>query len=160
MLTINMISVGALKESYHKMACEEYKKRLASFCKITEQTLYAEQLPQNPSEAQIAAALEAEGEAIIKALSPRAYKIAMCIEGKRFSSEALAGRFEQIEVSGLSEIDFIIGSGRGLSPSVKDSCNLILSVSDFTFSHQMMRPLLYEIIYRSISIRHGGKYHK
>ena len=58
------------------------------------------------------------------------------------------------------ELVLIIGSSHGLAPRVKAAADFRLSVSALTFPHQLMRVLLLETVYRSLSILHGGKYHK
>ena len=91
--------------------------------------------------------------------SPRAYKIALCVEGKQLSSEELAAKLEQVSAVS-SDIIFVIGSSYGLSPRVKQACDLRLSVSKLTFPHQLMRVLLAEAVYRALNIVKGTKYHK
>ena len=74
-------------------------------------------------------------------------------------SVALASKLGEFSDE-CGKIAFIIGSSHGLSPIVKSKSDLKLSVSKLTFPHQLMRPLLYEIIYRSYTILAGKKYHK
>ena len=159
MLTVKIITVGTLKESYWRDALAEYKKRLSAYCRVEEINLKESRVADDPSPAQIAAALEVEADAMMPHLTPRAYKIALCVEGKQFSSEALAARIEAAQ-STASEIVLVIGSSHGLSPRVKAACDLRLSVSELTFPHQLMRVMLLEILYRCMSILHGSRYHK
>ena len=159
MLNVKLITIGTLKESYLREAAEEYKKRLGAYCKFTEVNLSEVKLSDKPSQKEIDAALEAEGKQILAAMSPRAYKIALCVEGKQLSSEQLAQKIEQISQT-HGEICLVIGSSFGLAPSVKSACDLRLSVSALTFPHQLMRVLLLEVLYRSFSILKGTKYHK
>ena len=126
---------------------------------ITLGTLKEERLSDNPSEGEIKQALEKEAAKIFSEIPPRAYKIAMCVEGKQLSSEELAERLE--DISGrYSDVCFIIGSSHGLADSVKNSCDMRLSVSKLTFPHQLMRVLLFEAVYRGFNIMKGTKYHK
>ena len=92
MLNVKLITIGTLKESYLREAAEEYKKRLGAYCKFTEVNLAEVKLSDKPSQKEIDAALETEGKQILAAMSPRTYKIALCVEGKQFSSEALSSR--------------------------------------------------------------------
>ena len=159
MIQVTVITVGNLKESYWREAVAEYEKRLRSFCKPTMVQLKEARLPENPSDGEIKTALEDEGKRILEAMPPRSFRIALCIEGKQFSSEELAQKLENATAQS-STVCLVIGSSHGLSEEVKQSCDLRLSVSRLTFPHQMMRPLLLEVLYRSFSILHGSKYHK
>ena len=103
--------------------------------------------------------LEKEADAILAAIPPRAYTVALCVEGRQRSSEQLATLLEDA-MSRSSDLCLVIGSSHGLSPRVKKAANYRLSVSALTFPHQLMRVLLLETVYRSLSILHGSKYHK
>ena len=159
MLTVRLITVGTLKESYLREAADEYKKRLSAFCRVEEVALKEIKLPDAPSAGQIASALEAEGEEILSQMPPRSFKIVLCVEGKQLCSEELAQRLGDV-CALTSTVCFVIGSSHGLSPRVKAACDMQLSVSRLTFPHQLMRVLLYEIIYRCMNIQRGTKYHK
>ena len=115
MLNIKIIATGDLKESYLREAIKEYQKRLGAWCKIEEIILKEERLPDNPTQAQIDKALECEEKKILEKISPKAYVIAMCVEGKQLSSEELASKITDITNLGKSELIFIIGSSFGLS---------------------------------------------
>ena len=94
MIQVTVITVGNLKESYWREAVAEYEKRLRSFCKPTMVQLKEARLPENPSDGEIKTALEDEGKRILEAMPPRSFRIALCIEGKQFSSEELAQKLE------------------------------------------------------------------
>ena len=160
MLNIKIIATGEFKESYLKEAAAEYKKRLGAWCKVEEYIFREEKLPENPSVTQIADALKTEEKIILSKIPSKAYVIAMCVEGKQLSSEELADRIGRTQLEGKSEIVFIIGSSYGLSDGVKSRADLRLSVSKLTFPHRLLRVMLYEAIYRSVSILNGSKYHK
>ena len=159
MLNVKIYVTGTLKEQYYKDAIAEYKKRLNAYCKL-EIIEYKEfKLPDDPSQKQIEQALITEGQRILADVSPRAYKIAMCVEGKQLSSEEFAERLDEISTT-HGEVALIIGSSFGLSDEVKRTCDFRMSVSKMTLTHQMLRVWLVEILYRCLSITHGGKYHK
>ncbi len=159
MIQVTVITVGGLKESYWRDAVAEYEKRLSAFAKVSMVQLKETKLPDDPSEGEIRSALADEGKRILAAIPPRAYRIGLCVEGKQFSSEALAKKLEGVLTENGS-LCLIIGSSHGLAPEVKSACDLRLSVSELTFPHQMMRPLLLEVLYRCFSILKGTKYHK
>ena len=159
MVQLTIITVGSLKEAYWKDAMAEYEKRLCAHCKPEILQLKEARLLDDPSPAQINAALAEEGKRILAAIPPRAYKIAMCVEGTQYSSEELAAKLDTV-LAENGNICLIIGSSFGLSQEVKRACDLRLSVSKLTFPHQMMRVLLLEVMYRTFSILKGTKYHK
>ena len=159
MLNVKIFVTGTLKEQYYKDAIAEYKKRLNAYCKL-EIIEYKEfKLPDDPSQKQIEQALILEGQKILADVSPRAYKIAMCVEGKQLSSEEFAQKLDEIATTN-GELAIIVGSSFGLSDSLKRACDFRMSVSKMTLTHQMLRVWLVEILYRCLSITHGGKYHK
>ena len=160
MLTVTVACVGKLKEKYWQDACAEYRKRLSSFCRLQIAEVAEERLPSNPSDAQIASALAAEGQRLLLRIPDAAVRIALCIEGEPLSSEALSRRMSRWTVDGASHLAFIIGGSFGLSPEVKQSARLQLSFSQMTFPHQMARVLLLEQVYRAFQIASGGRYHK
>lgn len=158
MLTVKLICIGKLKESYLRDAQAEYQKRLGAFCKIEVTELAEYRLPDNPSDAQIEKGLTEEGKAILAKASGTL--IPMCIEGKMLSSTQLADRIAKIALEGESTLSFIIGGSFGLSDEVKSRGSLKLSMSPMTFPHQLARVMLLEQIYRAFQINVGGKYHK
>ena len=159
MIGVKFITLGTLKESYLREAAAEYEKRLGAFCKIRIVQLKEEKLSDKPSESEIKQALEKEAVKIFEEIPPRAYKIAMCVEGKQLSSEELADKLGEISER-YGDVCFIIGSSHGLSDSVKAASDMKLSVSKLTFPHQLMRVLLLEAVYRGFNILKGTKYHK
>lgn len=159
MRNIRLITVGKLKESYLSQGCAEYLKRLSAYAKVQVVELDETRLPERPSQAQIDAALAAEGEKILDKAKGSAL-IALCVEGDLLSSEQLAAKLDALEVQGNSAISLIIGSSFGLDEAVKKAAVLRLSFSRMTFPHQLMRLMLCEQLYRACSISAGGKYHK
>ena len=159
MIQVTVITVGNLKETYWRDAVAEYEKRLSAFCKPTLIQLKEAKLSDDPSEGEIRTALLDEGKRILATMPPRSYGIALCVEGKQFSSEALAKKLDTV-LAEQGSLCLVIGSSHGLSEEVKRACKLRLSVSELTFPHQMMRVLLLEVLYRSFSILKGTKYHK
>ena len=160
MLTIQILAVGKLKEAYLRDACAEYQKRLTPFAKLEVIELSEYRLSADPSEAEIAAGLAAEGEAMFGRLRRGNYMIPMCIEGKELSSTSFAELIDRVCLDGKSGISFCIGGSYGLSDAVKQSGDFSLSMSKMTFPHQLARVLLLEQLYRACMIRANGKYHK
>lgn len=160
MLRIHIVHVGTIKEKYLTDAVAEYEKRLSAYCSIDNISVKEERLSDKPSAAEIATALKKEGDRILAALPPRAYNIALCVEGKQLSSEKFSEQLSSAANEGFSDVCLIIGGSDGLSDEVKSSCRMRLSISAMTFPHQLMRVILLEQLYRAFNIAAGGKYHK
>lgn len=161
MQRITILCVGKLKEKFYTEAAAEYVKRLSRYCKLEIVELPEERLPENPSQAQIDAALAKEAEAIRAKLPPSARRvIALCIEGRLRSSEELAGIMAAWANSGEARLVFLIGGSFGLHPSIKAEAWSQLSMSPMTFPHHLARVMLLEQIYRAFQINAGTKYHK
>ncbi len=159
MANITVITVGTLKEAYLKDAVAEYKKRLSQYARVDEVELKEERISNEDSRAEIELALSREADKIISAIPKDSLKIALCVEGKQYTSEELADIISR-GVSSTGKISFIIGSSYGLSEKVKKECDIHLSFSKLTFPHQLMKAILFESIYRSFTIISGKRYHK
>ena len=159
MIKVTIIALSKLKEKYLKDASDEYLKRLSRYCKLQVVEIEPERLNDNPSQNEINSALEKEAQAVFKRIPESAYVAAMCIEGKKLSSENFAKTLSSAQFSS-GGITFIIGSSYGLADSVKKRADICLSVSDMTFPHQLFRIMLLEQIYRGFKINEGSAYHK
>ena len=145
MQRITFVVVGKIKESFYRDAVAEYAKRLSRFTKLEIKELN-EGVDPNAEEGDILRSL-------------KGYVIALAIEGEKLTSEGLAKKIKTLTDSG-KEITFIIGSSCGLSKSVKERADYLLSFSDMTFPHQLMRVILAEQVYRAFMINAGSTYHK
>ena len=156
---IDIICVGSMKEKFMRDMCQEYYKRLSRYCKINVVELPEKRINDNPSQTEIARALEAEGESMLKSAPPDAFRIALCIEGGQMPSEKFAKKMEE-GFAKSGKVAFFIGSSHGMSENVKKSADLRFSMSQLTFPHQLARCMLAEQIYRTYKIRKNENYHK
>ena len=160
MQKVTVLCVGKLKERFYIDAAAEYCKRLQRHCKLELLELPEYRLPDNPSPAVIQKALETEAAAIREKLPKGGALVAMCIEGRTCSSEALAQRMEDFAVSGKTQVTFLIGGSVGLDASLKAQADWKLSMSPMTFPHHKARIMLQEQLYRAYQNPQGTKYHK
>lgn len=142
---VRIVCVGKLKEGYWREACAEYEKRLSRFC-----SLEIVELPERRT-------LEEEGEEIAKKLKGKVFVLAS--EGKQRTSVGFSSLLGNCFDAG-EEVTFVIGSSCGLIEDVKKRADELVSFSELTFPHQMMRVILLEQIYRACMIRAGAEYHK
>ena len=158
-MKIRIVAVGKLKEKYLREGVAEYEKRLAPFASVELLETREEYMAENPSEAQRQQALAKEGERLLRLVPERSFLIVLDVKGKLLSSEVLAKELASLALQGQSDLTFLIGGAFGLSPAVRERADLRISFSPMTFTHQMVRLLLYEQIYRAFKINRGEKYH-
>ena len=157
-MQIRLITVGKVREPHLTAAQEVYEKRLRPLCDLQCIALPAQRLSDKPSDKEIERALAAEAQSIRKAA--RGYLIAMCIEGKSCSSEALAQLLTREIPMQHGAATFVIGSSFGLDAQLKREAQLRLSMSAMTFPHALASVMLLEQIYRCYQIDRGTGYHK
>ncbi len=156
-MNIKIIAVGKIKEQYLKDAIKEYEKRLTPYCSFSVAEIPAEQINDDALSEKYK---ELEAERILAVIKPNSYIITLEIKGKQLSSESFAGCIQNIANEGINDICFIIGGANGLHQKISDISDFKLSFSPMTFTHQMIRLLLIEQIYRAFKIIKGEKYHK
>lgn len=160
MLGIKLICVGKMREKFYADAFAEYAKRLQSYCRLEQIELPEQRLGDRPSPKEIEAALEREGQEILKNVPPDAFLVALCVEGSQMPSEGMAELIAAREGSGRPRLCFVIGGSFGLSPAVKARADRRLSMSQMTFPHHLARVMLIEQLYRGFKINEGSQYHK
>ena len=149
-----IVCVGKIKEDFITKGINEYTKRISAFTKLD--IVEVKEVNTN----NISNNMKEEANNILQKINKNDYVITLEIEGKRLDSVQLSKQLENLVTYGNSNIVFIIGGSNGLDKSVKERSNLALSFSDFTFPHQLMRLILVEQIYRSLTITHNKEYHK
>lgn len=157
MMQIKFVFVGALKETYWKNAVQEYQKRLQRYAAVS-----IEEIPDSKDPDQLGLVeklLEQEGEKILGFVKPTDYLIALCIEGRQYSSESFAAKLAAMGMEG-KRVVFAVGSSNGLGENVKRRANEHFSFSPMTFPHQMARLMLLEQTYRAFKINANERYHK
>lgn len=160
MFSITVLAVGKLKEAFFLKACEEYRKRLGSYCSISIVELPENRLSDRPSAGEIEAALLREAEEIEKRIPKNAFFVVCTPEGRQLSSEEFAEKLASLKKNGHSSVCFLVGGSFGIASSLKKKADFRLSISKMTFPHHLFRVLLLEQIYRAESIQAGTKYHK
>lgn len=156
-MKIKIIALGKIKEKFLKDGIDEFMKRLTPYSSVEILELSPVEIKdENLTEK----ALLQEGEKILANIKPDSYVITMEILGKQLSSEDFAKKINEITLSGVNELVFVIGSSCGISPLVSQRANFKLSISKMTFLHQFARLLLVEQIYRAFKILKNETYHK
>lgn len=157
MIKIRIVCVGKIKDSFLNEGIEEYKKRLSSYAKLEIIEVKDEKITSNDSDEHVK---EIEGKRIIEKLEKGYYNIFLDVYGKEMSSEDLAVYTQNLIDSGKGNICFVIAGSLGFSKNALNHANFRLSFSKMTFTHQMIRLLLLEQIYRVFKINNNEVYHK
>lgn len=155
-MSLHFWMIGKTKEKYLQTGILEYTKRVSRYIKIDEFIIpdikNAAKLPVKDLKKQ-------EAELVLKMLQPSDYLILLDENGKQFSSRRFAKQIQnRLNNSGQRTI-FLIGGAFGFDESLYQRSNLKLSISEMTFSHQLIRLIFWEQLYRAISIINGLPYH-
>ena len=156
-MKIKIIALGKIKETFLKEGINEFLKRLTPYTSVEITELSPIEIRDENLTSRI---LEQEGEKILACIKPDSYVITLEIQGKQLSSEDFARKIDEIILTGVNELVFIIGSSCGLSQLVSQRANFKLSFSKMTFLHQFARLILVEQIYRAFKILKNESYHK
>ncbi|MCH3950180.1 MAG: 23S rRNA (pseudouridine(1915)-N(3))-methyltransferase RlmH [Acidaminococcus sp.] len=159
MIKITLACVGKLKEDYLKAAEAEFRKRLGAYCQLEISVINEEKMPDNASPAEAQQILRKETERLLKIIPDHSYVILLDLKGKEITSPALAEKMESLMVGGVSHLTFVIGGPFGYTDELRKRADFRWSFSPLTFTHQMIRILLLEQIYRAFKIMRKEKYH-
>jgi len=159
-MKITILAAGKIKEAFFTDAVKEYSKRLSRYCKLEIIEVMDERTAENASRHEEDLVRKKEGERLKKYIKEGAYVISLAIEGRQYSSVEFARKINELGLHGKSHIIFIIGGSIGLAPEILKSSDELLSFSEMTFPHQLMRVVLLEQVYRAYRIIQGEPYHK
>ena len=162
MMKITLVCIGKTDFPFVEEGMGIYHARLKHYCKFSAVYIPALKGSGSLSKEQIK---EKEGELILKELGvhpgkPTGKKHIILLDerGESFSSVEWASRLEK-QIASDKDIFFVIGGAYGFSESVYQAANQMLSLSKMTFSHQIVRLIFAEQLYRSFTIMKGEPYH-
>jgi 23S rRNA (pseudouridine1915-N3)-methyltransferase len=150
-----LIWIGKTKDRRLSELIDEYLHRLSKYARYD-----VRQLREARGAVEPAAVLEAEAGLILNAVASDVYKVVLDQRGEEFSSLAFARKVQQWQIKGVREAAFIIGGHFGFAERVRESADLIWSLSTLTLTHEMARLVLVEQLYRAFTIIHGHPYQK
>lgn len=156
-MKIKAIFVGRLQDRYLKEGIETYRDRISRYTPIELIEVEDEAVTAKADHSKIK---KKEAERILKKVAPGSLLVALDEKGKGLSSEGLAGFIQKAMDTGTKEISFAVGGSIGLGEKVRERADLTLSLSAMTFTHQMVRVILLEQLYRAFTIIKGEPYHK
>lgn len=155
-MKITLLVIGKTEADYLKKGIEVYLKRLSHYISFTMNVIPALKNTKNLTEEQ---QKQKEGELILTNTKPGDYIVLLDENGKQFTSVKFARYLEKMMVAGTRSIIFVVGGPYGFSEQVYSKANGKISLSDMTFSHQMVRLIFVEQVYRAMTILKGEPYH-
>ena len=145
---------GRHQRSNWEEICATYRKRIARLATVRDVPVRARAAPDDPQR------LKTEGAALLAALPPSAWAFALDSRGETLSSEQFAARLSRLKEEWPHPVAFLIGSDLGLDRAVLDGARAVLSLGPLTLSHELARVVLYEQLFRALSIEAGMSYHR
>ncbi len=155
-MKINFLTVGKTSYPFVKEGCELYFNRLKHYTKLEEIVVEDVKKASKLSNEQLK---QKEGEKILGKLNSQDFVVLLDEKGKTFNSVSFAKWIEQKQVQGTGTLVFIVGGAFGFSKEVYERANMKLQLSSMTFSHQIIRSIFAEQLYRAFTIIKGEPYH-
>jgi 23S rRNA (pseudouridine1915-N3)-methyltransferase len=134
--------------------CADYRRRIARFVPVRDLPVKARDSGDDPGRQR------AEGRALLAVLPEPFYLVALDGRGQAIDSPGLAARLSRLQEEWPHAIAFAIGSDLGLAPEVLDAARWTLSLGPLTLGHELARAVLYEQLFRGLSIAAGMSYHR
>ncbi len=151
-----LVMIGKTDEKCLEACMEKYSKRLPHYIPFEMKVLPD---PKNRRSLSVEQQKAAEAD-LIRAVMQAGDELVLLDEnGKRFSSRAFAEWIEKKTVAGSRRLVFVIGGPYGFDDSLKSNTHQLVSLSEMTFSHQLVRLIFLEQLYRAMSIIKGEPYH-
>ena len=154
-MKVKLLVVGKTAFDYLKVGEEIYQDRLKHYCSFERIEVQDVKNPKNFSKEEIK---RKEAISILSKLSPNDFLVLLDENGKEFSSVELANWIEKRNLL-PQNIIFVIGGAYGFDSSLYERMNMKLALSKMTFSHQMVRVIFLEQLYRAFTITKGEPYH-
>ena len=155
-MNIVLIVVGKTADKYIEESIVDYVKRLSRYVKLDIVVIPDVRNAKNLSQEQLK---EKESENILTRLSPQDKVVLLDERGEQMGSEQFAGWLQENMNRGTRKLVFVIGGAYGFSQAMYERAVGKISLSKMTFSHQMVRLLFAEQLYRSFTILAGQPYH-
>lgn len=155
-MNIRLIAIGKTDNKDLQSLINNYTKRLSFYVKFELEIIPDIKNVKNLSEAQ---QKEKEGELILAKIAPTDQLILLDENGKTFSSVGFSDYLQKKMNAGIKTLVFVIGGPYGFSESVYQKAQGKVSLSEMTFSHQMVRLFVIEQMYRGFTILKNEPYH-
>ncbi|MBI1286928.1 MAG: 23S rRNA (pseudouridine(1915)-N(3))-methyltransferase RlmH [Flavobacteriales bacterium] len=151
-----LLLVGETDDNDLKDAIDRYVKRLSHYCSFDVEVI---KTPKQFKRLDMEALKVAEGKLILDNLSNQDFLVLLDEKGKQFSSVVFSGQLQKWLNGGHKRIVFLVGGAFGFSEDVYQRADFKMALSSMTFTHQMVRLVFTEQLYRAFTILKNEKYH-
>ena len=155
-MKVKFIVIGKTDQQYLQEGIKEFHQRIIHYVPFDYQVLNDIKNNRNLTEEQ---QKEKEGEALLQKIQPGDELILLDVAGQEFDSVEFARFLERKMISGTRNLAFMVGGPYGFSPAVYKMATARISLSRMTFSHQLVRLVFSEQLYRALTIIKGEPYH-
>lgn len=155
-MNIRLLAIGKTDNKALQTLIDDYTKRLSFYVKFDLEIIPDIKNVKNLSEAQ---QKEKEGELILSKITATDQLILLDENGKTFSSVGFSDFLQKKMNAGIKTLVFVIGGPYGFSETVYQKAQGKVSLSEMTFSHQMVRLFVIEQLYRGFTILRNEPYH-
>lgn len=155
-MKVQLLLVGKTTQEFVRKGMEEYAGRLKHYLPFEMQTIPDIRNMRSFSSDRIR---EKEGDAILKYIQPDDVVVLLDEHGKEFTSMEFAGYMEKKMLATSKRLVFIIGGPYGFADKVYALAREKVSLSKMTFSHQLIRLIFTEQLYRAMTILSNQPYH-
>ena len=145
-MLFKIICVGKIKEEYYSSQIQELCKQINKKNRVEIIQSEDEKIPKNASDAVKQKIIETESRNSLASIGKNDFVIALCIEGKKYTTEQFAAIIRQAEEREYEAVSFLIGGSLGTSNELVRCADVKMSFSDMTFPHQLMRVMLLDQI--------------
>ena len=145
-MLFKIICVGKIKEEYYSSQIQELCKQINKKNRVEIIQREDEKIPKNASDAVKQKIIETESRNSLASIGKNDFVIALCIEGKKYTTEQFAAIIRQAEEREYEAVSFLIGGSLGTSTELVRRADVKMSFSDMTFPHQLMRVMLLDQI--------------
>ncbi len=155
-MNVTLLMIGSTSESFVNIGYDVFMKRLKHYVKVKEIVIpdLKDRKHLNPSQVK-----EREAVLLLDKLTPASFTVLLDENGKEYSSSEFAVFLQKAMNTGTKELFFIIGGAYGVAESIKQKADITVSLSRMTFTHQFIRLIFAEQLYRAMTILKNEPYH-
>lgn len=153
-MQIQFWCIGKTNEKYLQSGIDIYSKRLSHYTRFKMEIIKDVKPQKDPELLK-----QMEAEQVLKMLQPTDYLMLLDEKGKEYSSEEFSVALGQMQLRSIKRVVFLVAGAYGAHRKLLDRADQKLSLSQMTFSHQMIRLFFVEQLYRAFTILKNEKYH-